>query len=529
MSFLLWHGLRDSVKRHPDRIAVEWRNEQLTYRQLDELSNAVAASLLDAGIGPGHRVGLFAPKTHKSVVAMIGISKTGAAYVPVDPHAPATRAAFILGNCSVSAIVASSDRIAALGEHRSDVPSLKLALVTDQGADPTADAWVRSIGWDTLIPSGPRTWPEATETDPAYLLYTSGSTGRPKGVIITHRNALTFIDWGAETFDIRPDDRLSNHAPLHFDLSVFDIYVALQCGATVVMVPDQVAPFPTELAKWIRDRGITVWYSVPSALVRMLLHGKMDLVQYPALRTVLFAGEVFPMKYLRDVMALLPGAEFYNLYGPTETNVCTFYHVPHSMDPAATSIPIGVACANTVVFAVDSDGRVTGVGEEGELVVRGPALMVGYWSLPEKTAEMLVRNHLQPAFAEPLYRTGDIVRLGEDGNYVFIGRRDHMVKSRGYRIELGEIEQVLHQYEKVREAVVIPIPDEEVGARLKAFVSPGEAMDVTADELQAFCMARLPHYMVPEAFYVRTELPKTSTGKTDRQALMIVLKEGAAV
>jgi amino acid adenylation domain-containing protein len=527
MSFLLWHGLRDSAAQYPDRPAVEWRDHAYTYRELDELSNAIAATLAAAGIGPGHRVGLYAPKTHRSIAAMLGISKAGAAYVPVDPHAPPLRAAYILGNCAVSAIFVSSDRLEALGEHRAELSSLRLALVADRSDG--AEDWVRREFWDDLRPLATPTSAAAVENDPAYLLYTSGSTGKPKGVIITHRNALTFIDWGADTFDVRNTDRLSSHAPLHFDLSVFDIYVALQRGACIVMVPDQIAMFPGHLAKWIRDQRISVWYSVPSALVRMLLHGNLDRVDYPDLRTVLFAGEVFPQKYLRDVMRLVPRAEFYNLYGPTETNVCTFYHVPHDLDPAATSIPIGAACANTEVFAVDTDGRVTGVGEEGELLVRGGTVMAGYWGLPDKTSQVLGRNHLQPAFDDRIYRTGDIVRLAEDGNYFFVGRRDHMVKSRGYRIELGEIEQVLHQHDKVKEAAVVPVPDEEIGARLQAFVTPHEGISLSRDELQTFCLARLPTYMVPEGFRIRAELPKTSTGKTDRQALLASLKEGAEV
>jgi len=522
MSFLLWHGFRDSVKVHPDRPAVEWRKESLTYRQLDELSDAVAATLVAAGIGPGHRVGLYTQKNHRSVAAILGISKAGAAYVPVDPQAPPLRAAYILGNCAVSAVVATRARLEALAEHQAELPSLELAIVSDGPGG--GEGWVRERGWEELEAGPRRDWVPAVETDPAYLLYTSGSTGKPKGVIITHRNALTFIDWGAETFSVGPNDRLSSHAPLHFDLSVFDIYVALQCGACVVMVPDQIAPFPGELAKWIHQQRISVWYSVPSALVRMLLHGHMDRIQYPHLRTLLFAGEVFPQKYLLDVMRLLPDAEFYNLYGPTETNVCTFYHVPHDIDPAATSIPVGAACANTEVCAVDTDGRVTGVGEEGELLVRGGTVMAGYWGLPEKTSQVLVRNHLQPAFEDRVYRTGDIVRLAEDGNYFFVGRRDHMVKSRGYRIELGEIEQVLHSYDKVKEAAVVPVPDEEIGARLRAFVASHDGVALTADELTTFCLGRLPSYMVPESFDVRGELPKTSTGKTDRQALLASLK-----
>lgn len=518
MAFLLWHGLRDSARRHPDRAAVEWRAEALTYRQLDELSDAIAATLRAAGVGPGHRVGLYTPKTHRSIAAILGVSKAGAAYVPIDPHAPAMRAAFILGDCAVSAVIASGDRLETLAEHQATLPALRAAIRTDDGGAP-GSGWVPTTRWTDLVRDPAFVPTAAVETDPAYLLYTSGSTGKPKGVIITHRNALTFIDWGVETFAVRPEDRLSSHAPLHFDLSVFDVYVALASGACVVLVPDQVAPFPGPLSRWIADRGITVWYSVPSALVRMLLHGDLAGTPHPALRTVLFAGEVFPQKYLRETMRALDGAAFFNLYGPTETNVCTWYAVPRTLDAESTAIPIGIACANTEVFAVDAEGRLVPDGEEGELLVRGGTVMAGYWGLAERTAQSLVRNPLQGAFEDRVYRTGDLVKRDADGNHWFIGRRDHMVKSRGYRIELGDVEAALHAHELVKEAAVIAVPDDEVGARLHAFVAPTDGAALTVEMLHAFCLKRLPPYMVPESFLVREELPKTSTGKTDRQAL----------
>ena len=320
------------------------------------------------------------------------------------------------------------------------------------------------------------------------------------------------------TFGVHAGDRLSNHAPFHFDLSIFDLYVALRAGACVSLVPDEVSPFPVQLAAWIESDGISVWYSVPSALTRLLLHGRLERFEYRTLRTVLFAGEVFPVKYLREVMERLAHADFHNLYGPTETNVCTYYSVPRPLAPEVEEIPIGVACENTDVVALDESGRAVAPGGEGELHVRGPALLLGYWNLPDRTAAAIVPNPLQPAYHDPLYRTGDIVRLREDGSYAFVGRRDHMVKSRGYRIELGEIEQVLHQHAGVREAAVVAIPDDEVGARLNAVVAAHNG-GLQAAELQKFCLERLPKYMVPERVVFLDELPKTSTGKADRVAI----------
>jgi len=520
-AFLLWHHLRASARAHPTHPAVVWRDATLTYRELWEQSDRVAALLQASGIARGSRVALFMPKSHRSVVAMLGVLKAGAAYVPIDPHAPALRAAYIMGDCAVRGLITASEKLIELRAQLEPLDSLRTILLADDEGDVSEAPggarirrWEELASFDGIVPQTS----SSIETDPAYLLYTSGSTGDPKGVILTHRNALAFVDWGAETFGVQPDDRLSNHAPLHFDLSVFDIFVALRAGATVVMVPDNVALFPSELARWIDTERITIWYSVPSALIRLLLHGRLDRHGYEQLRTVLFAGEVFPVKYLREIMTQLPNAAFFNLYGPTETNVCTFARVPRPLAPEITEISIGRACANTEVFALDAEGHQVSAGDTGELYVRGPTVMAGYWGLPDKSQDVLVPNPLQAAMQERVYKTGDIVRLETDESFSFVGRADNMVKSRGYRIELGEIEAVLLLHSGVREVAVFAVPDEEVGARLKAVAALSDET-VDAEELRAFCLARLPRYMVPETFIFRADLPKTSTGKTDRHAL----------
>ncbi len=540
MAYLLWHGLAASAALHPTRPAVTHRQTILTYDELDEESTRLAALLAGHGIGRGSRVGIFMPKSHRSVVGMLGILKAGAAYVPVDPHAPARRAAYILGDCAVRGLISTEAKLRDFGPALGELTGLTAILLADDPgasapatkpsiaeapAGATVHPWSDLARVDSRSGAEPAGAADAIESDPAYLLYTSGSTGNPKGVILSHRHALTFVDWGVATFQVTYEDRLSNHAPHHFDLSVFDIYVALATGACVVIVPDQVALFPLELARWIRTERITVWYSVPSALIRLLLHGKLAEGDYRDLRIVLFAGEVFPVKYLREVMACFRHAAFYNLYGPTETNVCTYYAVPRDLPAAATDIPIGSACANTAVFAIDADGRLAGNGEEGELYVRGPALMLGYWGQAEKTRAVMVQNPLESAFPETVYRTGDLVRGAAGGGYWFVGRRDHMVKSRGYRIELGEVEQVIYQHAAVKEAVVLALPDEEIGARLQAVVVL-HAEGPTSGDLQAHCLTRLPRYMVPESFLFENELPKTSTGKTDRVKLAQRLSRG---
>ena len=257
--------------------------------------------------------------------------------------------------------------------------------------------------------------------------------------MLSHRNALAFVEWAAERFAVRADDRLSSHAPLHFDLSIFDVFAAATAGASVTLVPRHASVFPLEVVRFIEERGITVWYSVPSILTMLTLRGNLGPGSCPTLRTILFAGEVFPTKHLRRLMAALPHVGFFNLYGPTETNVCTYYEVPPLADDAAP-IPIGEAIPNVEVFAVTADGHRARPGEEGELWVRGPTVMQGYWGDPERTARSLVPDPLGTGPRDPAYRTGDLVRAGADGTFQLLGRRDHQIKSRGYRIELQEIE-----------------------------------------------------------------------------------------
>jgi L-proline---[L-prolyl-carrier protein] ligase len=269
----------------------------------------------------------------------------------------------------------------------------------------------------------------------------------------------------------------------------------------------------------IESQGLTVWYSVPSALVYLLLHGDLGGRDLDRLRLVLFAGEVFPMKYLRQLADLLPHVELYNRDGPTETNVCTYHRVDRWRLAGQDRLPIGRACANTETLALDPDGRPIGAGESGELYVRGPSVTPGYWGDPDKTRRALVPNELQPHLGERLYRTGDLVTADEHGEYLFLGRRDSQVKSRGYRIELGDIEAALYAHPAVAEAAVIAAPDDEIGSRLRGFVAlkPGESL--TAGALQAHCGGLVPRYMVPESIELRPHLPKTSTGKTDRTRL----------
>jgi amino acid adenylation domain-containing protein len=527
MAYLLQQLLSEATVRQPRRPAVASGDSALSYEELDRLSTKLARALARLGVAPGDRVGVLAPKSAASVIGVYGALKAGACYVPLDAKAPAERLSYVLRDCGAAVIVADEATAAKAAALAEGVPQLRHVVVASFPGDPAAgrSAVAAGAGAPILPWAAVATEPEeplaeqAIETDPAYILYTSGSTGTPKGVTITHRNSLTFVDWAAQAAGLGEEDRVCSPAPLHFDLSVFDVYATCRAGACLAVLPDGAATFPVSIAKWLEQERISVWYSVPSVLTLLACYGGLGEFDLSGLRTVIFAGEVFPPKYLARLMGELPDARYLNWYGPTETNVCTAFEVPAGEADSGPA-PIGKACANTEVFAVSRGGRrVSQPGEEGELYVRGPSLMQGYWGLPDKTREALVRHPLREDCSELVYRTGDLVTLDPDRNYIYIGRLDSMVKIRGYRVELGEVEAALYRHPAIREAAVLPVPDELLGSRLRAVVSLAGAGSVTRENVLDHCRQWLPAYMVPDLVDFAEALPRTSTGKVDRVSL----------
>ncbi|MGX1565594.1 amino acid adenylation domain-containing protein [Streptomyces sp. NPDC055506] len=474
----------DSAAREPDRPAVAGPTGDLCYAELDHAANALAHRLRAMGVAAGDRVALWADKSPDFVVAMQAVLRLGAAYVPADGAVPVARVAAMARDCTAAAVLTSTDRLAGLRDALGSLlPSADLAQEPDPEAAPV-DA-------------------EVAPDDLAYILYTSGSTGAPKGVCISHGNARAFVDWAVKELGPGPQDRFANHAPFTFDLSVLDLYAAFAVGASVHLIPSELAYAPAQLAELIHQWRITVWYSVPSALTLLMRDGALlDRPAPEALRAVLFAGEPFPLPQVR-ALARWTGARLLNLYGPTETNVC----LRHEVGPADVEndrpLPIGTPVSGDHAWAETPDGRPAAVGEVGELLVEGPTVMLGYWG---------VQPHQGP------YRTGDLVRRLPDGSFEYLGRRDHMVKVRGHRVEPTEVETVLALHDDVAEAAVV-VAGSGMDARLVAYVVPARGREVGVLGLRRHAAQRLPRYMLADEIRFLPQLPRNRNGKTDRAAL----------
>ena len=516
MIYLLHQAIDRSAERHGQRPAFRFLDEQLSYEGLVAGANQLAWALAEEGVRRGDRVGILLHKGLHSPVALYGIMKAGAAYVPLDPGAPVARLAATIRHCGITTLVTHGQKAGEVRALLDEEAPLRRVIGLDRPDCPG----VRCAGWNEIgtLPADRAPDSGAMEQDLAYIMYTSGSTGIPKGIVHTHASGLSYARMAAATYRIHHEDRLGNHSPLHFDMSTLDYFSGPLCGATTVIIPEAYTKLPASLSRLMETERLTIWYSVPFALIQLLLRGVLEQRDLSALRWVLFGGEPFPPKYLHALMRAWPGARFSNVYGPAEVNQCTWYHVPRPMQEEGT-VPIGRVWANAEGIVVDEADRPVSPGEPGELLVRTPTMMKGYWGQPELSERSLLRRPVTAGISNVYYRTGDLVREREDGNLEFLGRRDRQVKVRGYRIELDEVESVLAAHGEVEEAAAYAVPLGDDGQRVEAAVILRAGSGAGPEDLRGHCARRLPGYAVPENLLLLTSFPRTTSGKIDRRNL----------
>ena len=506
-SDLLSDWLRHTAAATPDAPAIVEEDRVTSFRELFEQAAALALRFIEHGIQKQDRIALVLPKTTEAIVSVFASLLAGAVYVPIHPQWPKERIETTLADCAARLVI-EGDKVADK-EGESSPPRItdrETGAGIPWQAPPAALASPAHVREDAL--------PRADAGDPAFILFTSGSTGRPKGVVLSHRAVSAFVRWSAREFQIGPTDRIACPSPLSFDLSTFDIFNMALCGATCVLVPGHIVWMPRFLVQFVREARITCWYSVPSILAGMMQDERLAEHEYPGLRVILFAGEVFAGRHIARLQAAVPQAICANLYGPTETNVVTWYRVPRDFD-GSEPLPIGHPCPYATVM-VDAS--------TGELLVGGDSLLSGYWGRSEATQRAFVTVE-----GKRYYRTGDRVSLAPDGNYLFLGRLDRQVKRRGFRIELGEIEVALLRHKDILEAAAVAAEfnakDGQKGTAITAFVRARSAGAVTLVEAKAHCARTLPPYMVPDRIVFLNAIPKGSRGKIDYMALAKIAKE----
>lgn len=486
-----------TMREAPERTALVFEGRSLTYAELEEWSGRVAAELRDAGIGPGDFVAVSIPRSFELVVTLVGILRAGAAYLPVDPEAPRERTArmFVTAHPKLGFTASTGDELPCV-VRRVIGPFEPVCSVL------AAERQAAGIA------------PAARPTDPAYVIYTSGSTGEPKGVLVEHRAIVNRLEWMREAYDIRSDDRILQKTPATFDVSVWEFFLPLIAGATLVIAAPGAHRDPGAIEAVMRSEEITTLHFVPSMLGVFLEHVSGPI---PSLKRVFCSGEALPAS-LRDRFHRCLQAALHNLYGPTEAAVDVSYWEA-GPDDESDPVPIGRPVWNTRLYVLDEELRPLPPGVVGELFLGGVQLARGYVGRSELTAERFLPDPLGGP-GDRMYRTGDLADWREDGVVVYRGRTDHQIKLRGFRIELGEIESAIAEAENVAQTAVVPRDDLPGTTRLVAYIVPRD-MERAPDEQEVRRRLRdaLPDYMVPSDIVFLDALPLTRNGKLDREAL----------
>lgn len=530
MRYLLHDVFTRTVKSLPHNVAIICESgKTYTYSELNRISNKFANLFkeLKGEVRENPYVGILSAVNPESISAVLGILKIGGAYIPLDEYSPSERLGYIVRNTSLDVIVVDARWFDSHFELM-EMDQIKKVIIIGDSTQIT-NVSNKTVSFEKVMEYPLTEIQEINQVsnDLAYILHSSGSTGVPKGIMLTHRNARTFVDWMQKEFKLTKDDVVMSRAPFKFDLSVFDIFNTFNVGAKLVCFDwnkhREGDEKHIDYVKLMEGEEATVIYTTPSTFISLLNRGNLGDANLK-LREIMYAGEPFPTPQLRRLYQALPRTRIANIYGPTETNIVTYYwvdRIPEDDSP----IPLGDVVEDTEIIVVSEDmKRICEPNELGELWCRGGTVTIGYLGLEEKTKECLVKSpfHKYPVF---YWRTGDFGYRDEDGCLHYNGRRDHMIKVKGFRIELGEIETAISSFNGIDEFVVVAVPDEKYGNRLYCYYSILKDKRFSAEDLVKHLQKKIPEYMIPYKFEVLQNLPKTSSGKVDRVLLAEQAKE----
>ncbi|WEX10621.1 class I adenylate-forming enzyme family protein [Chelativorans sp. AA-79] len=498
--------LRGSASRNGEKTALVSGSTRLTYAEFDALTDRLAAALAANGVRRNDRVLVFMDNSWEAAVSIFAVLKAGATFSPINASTKAEKLAYIISNCEAAAILTQAKLMPVAAEARA-LHGKPLLLISTEGRGGT-------------VPDGTVPFTQCLKADPApvthrgidldlaMLIYTSGSTGRPKGVMMTHRNIEAAATSITTYLRNTPDDIILNVLPLAFDYGLYQLLMSVKMGATLVL--EKSFAFPHAIFELIRKEKVTGFPMVPTMAAMILQMRDLEPGFLPSLRYISNTAAALPPSHIARLRALCPGIELYSMYGLTECKRCT-YLPPEELDRRPDSV--GIAIPNTEAFVVDDDGRPVPPGEVGELVIRGPHVMQGYWRNDEATARML-RPGLNP-WEKVLY-TGDLFRMDAEGFLYFVGRKDDIIKTRGEKVAPKEVEAVLHTHPSIAEAVVAGVTDPVLGQAIAAMVVSRDSA-LTEREVIRHCSQQLEDFMVPKIVKFVAELPKTDTGKVSRR------------
>nr|WP_319398901.1 amino acid adenylation domain-containing protein [uncultured Carboxylicivirga sp.] len=499
--------LEDTYPILKGKVAIRDRDTDVTFSELRRRALCVREMLLSRSITRNVPVAVYLPKSAQSIICYTGILYTGNFYVPLDAKSPIERIGHILDTVSPEIIITNS--------------KLKKNLL-QLGFSEELVVEYESLDFDLEISEEKIDFAERhfIDTDPAYALFTSGSTGKPKGVVVSHRSIIDYIDWARDRFSVDQNHILGNQSPFFFDQSVFDIYLMMSTGATMVIIPEELFIFPARLLDYLNEVQVNMFFWVPSLLVNIANFNLLEKIEMPYLKKIFFGGEVMSTSHLNYWRKHLPDAMYINMYGPTETTVDSTYYVVEREISDDESVPIGYPCRNTDIIILNEKNQRAAVNENGELCVRGSSLSLGYYNNPEKTAEVFIQNPLNKHYPELIYRTGDIVYLNENNEIIYLCRKDNQIQHMGYRIELGEIEVAVLGLGLFDNACVLY---NEVKKEIVLFFSATQKVEVGA--IRSQLVQKLPKYMVPSSFIQLDQMPLNPNGKIDRSSLKLKLQQ----